>query len=239
MANTKRNQRCRRGKKQVTKQQLDHEIDSATTSAHAPRWTHLTTRNYCPFTQLVTLRTTKSNLNTVGGRPLHGTKPRLSAKESHVSPTQSRCLVNTRTSLRKHFGRAGQETKQSTQNEPQHATPVTPRRDQRLARQQHGPRNGRAYRCLITHSGVRTSGTFESTREDGVAGVKLETTQNTIDTNNRRQANLDGRRPQMVAKAYATYLNNCHSLNIRSLQCWRKNDKPRGTRGSTQAPECP
>ena len=199
MANTKRNQRCRRGKKQVTKQQLDHEIDSATTSAHAPRWTHLTTRNYCPFTQLVTLRTTKSNLNTVGGRPLHGTKPRLSAKESHVSPTQSRCLVNTRTSLRKHFGRAGQETKQSTQNEPQHATPVTSRRDQGLARQQHGPRNGPTYRCLVTHVGVRTNSTFRGTREDGVGGVKFETTRNTMEKLDRQQVTLDGRRPQFLS----------------------------------------
>ena len=114
MANTKRNQRCRRGKKQVTKQQLDHEIDSATTSAHAPRWTHLTTRNYYPFTQLVTLGPTKSNLNTVGSRPLRRTKLRLSAKERHIGPPQAISLVNTRMNIRKHFGRAGQETKRST-----------------------------------------------------------------------------------------------------------------------------
>ena len=199
MTNTKRNQRCTQGKKQVTRQQLDHEIDSAAASAHAPRWTHPNTHNHCPFTQLVTLGPTIPNLKAVGGRPLRGTKLRLSAKERHIGPMQAIRFVNTRTTIRKHFGRAGQETKRSTQSEPQNATPVTSRRDQGLARQQHGPRNGPTYRCLVTHVGVRTNSTFRGTREDGVGGVKFETTRNTMEKLDRQQVTLDGRRPQFLS----------------------------------------
>ena len=126
MTNTKRNQRCTRGKKQVTRQQLDHEIDSAAASAHAPRWTHPDTRNHCPFTQLVTLGPTNPNLKAVGGRPLRGTKLRLSAKERPIGPTQAMRFVNTRTTIRKHFGRAGKNkrkhTERATERDPRYVT---------------------------------------------------------------------------------------------------------------------
>ena len=118
MTDIKRNQRGRRGKKQVTRQQLDHEIDSAATIAHAPRRTHPDPQNHCPFTQLVTLGPTKPTLDAVSGRPLRGTKLSLPAKERNIGPTHAIRLVNTRTGLRKHFGRAGQEKKRSTQSEP-------------------------------------------------------------------------------------------------------------------------
>ena len=61
---------------------IDHEIDSVTTVAHAPRRTYTDPGNHYPFTQLVTLGPTNPNLDAVSGQLLPHTKNlSLPAKE--------------------------------------------------------------------------------------------------------------------------------------------------------------
>ena len=43
----------------------------------------------------------------------------------------------------------------------------------------------------------------------------------------------------LVATEYATYSNNCHTLDKQLLQGWRKTGTPQRTRKSTHAPKCP
>ena len=99
--------------------------------------------------------------------------------------------------FRKHFRRAGQETKRCTQIKPQSPTPGAPRRDWSLASEQHYPCNGPAHGCLVPRISVRPNNAFRGASDNGISCVKLETARNTVKVFDRRPTTVDGGLPQV------------------------------------------